>query len=286
MNVVVYGKGVTGQATAAVFEDAGITVYFDDPPKDIHAPKEIKPDFCFICVPTPTGNLNYVKEAVAKAARDYRQPPIVIRSTIPPGTVAMLNDILRRHGAHNDFIVFPEFLREQYAVEDALKRDKAFYGTKSDRAAEKFAIFLGQAKYQNHRRVSLEAAETVKIALNSMLAVKVAFANVLYGLCKDKGVPYDEVVELMLMDGWLHRFGLQVPGRHGRGFSGTCLPKDLGWLTSLCTASPAPAGTQWLTELQDYNSELLAGNNGDVREVLKIVPPPPRPEPSVPFKKA
>lgn len=272
MNIVIFGHGVTGTATGAVFETSGFQVAYIDPPKgEEWVDSFFQPDFVFLCVPTPTGDLSFVENAVKASRVLFPETPIVIRSTIPPGTINYLTEAY----PGSTFVLMPEFLREQYAVEDALKRDKAFYATKDDVVAEKMAIMLAKAKYQMHTRVSVEACELVKIALNSMLAVKVAFANVLYDVARANKANYDELVSMMLADGWLSRFGLQVPGRHGRGYSGTCLPKDLGWLIRTVAvlgedkviASAEAQG--WLQALQDYNVDLLTLGTEDPHEVRK-----------------
>lgn len=274
MNIVIFGHGVTGTATGAVFETSGFQVAYIDPPKGeewVDSGFGFQPDFVFLCVPTPTGNLSFVEDAIQAARILFPKTPIVIRSTIPPGTISYLTETYRG----STFVLMPEFLREQYAVEDALKRDKAFYATHDDAVAEKMAIMLAKAKYQLHTRVSVEACELVKIALNSMLAVKVAFANVLYDVARANKANYDELVNMMLADGWLSRFGLQVPGRHGRGYSGTCLPKDLGWLIrtvdvlgedKVLSSDKAQA---WMRLLQGYNRDLLDLGTEAPHEVLK-----------------
>lgn len=263
MRVVIFGMGITGTATGAVFSKRSIAVDYVDPPKLRYAEQLAgKPDFIFLCVPTPTGDMSFVHNALETATKKWQGVPVVIRSTMPPGVI---DELSRTYGAL--LILMPEFLREAYAVEDALRQDKCVYATRSDIVAKRFATFLQKAGYQTPRRVSVEACEILKTALNSMLAVKVAFANVLYDVAKANHANYDELVNLMVLDGWLHKFGLQVPGRHGRGYSGTCLPKDLGWLTTYMQRHLIDGG-DWLKIMAAYNDDLLAMNEAP-KEVLK-----------------
>lgn len=263
--VVIFGMGITGTATGAVFKRANFTVDYVDPPKMRHVHQLAQhptPDFVFFCVPTPTGDMGYVESALGEATKYWPGVPCVLRSTMPPGVLAGLEKTF-----HSPMILMPEFLREAYAVDDALRQDKCVYATRHNDIAAQFSYFLQQAGYQLPRRVAVEACEILKVALNSMLAVKVAFSNVLYDVAQANGANYDDLVDLMVTDGWLHKFGMQVPGRHGRGYSGTCLPKDLGWLISYMRKNGID-GQAYLTEMAYYNADLLA-LNAPVKEVLK-----------------
>ena len=63
---------------------------------------------------------------------------------------------------------------------------------------------------------------------NCFLATKVAFFNELEEFCTLKGVPYDLVKELVVLDDRITDSHTMVPGPDGkRGYGGTCFPKDM-----------------------------------------------------------
>jgi len=78
-------------------------------------------------------------------------------------------------------------------------------------------------------------AEMIKCAQNTMLASRVALANMIYDACLSKGINYNKVKEIAF-----DRFEIlgpymsQVPGPDGqRGFGGKCLPKDIRAFSSI-----------------------------------------------------
>lgn len=257
--VLVCGKGVTGTATGAVFEQLGYDVQYADPPKgllyeDLKGPFDV----AFVCVPTPTGDVSYVDRAVYNAAP--RAKVVLVRSTVPPGTIGKLQ---KEFGLKIGLM--PEFLREEYAIEDALKKDRAFFHVGDDALSAKLKAFFVMAGYQDVRECGLEALEALKIGLNSMLAIKVWTANLLYDVTGPEH--YAELKDLMEADGWVTPFGMQVPGRHGRGFSGTCLPKDLGWLADVLQPKYGLEGCI-LRDILISNAGMLAIKS-DTKEVIK-----------------
>lgn len=258
MDVVVYGKGVTGSATGAVLESAGLRVHYEDPPKRMQATPRGEPKWVFLCVPTPAGDLLAVVTAVRSATERFPGVPIVIRSTVPPGTLQRLE---RTHpGAV--FVLMPEFLREATALEDAMRKDRAIFATHSDSVAQSFAGLLETISYHSIRRVSVAEAELIKFATNGLIAVKVAFANAIYDLAEATGADFDRILSLLEADGRFTRFGLEVPGRHGRGYAGMCLPKDMAWLDMSLRAFGQDAAAEMIEAIQDYN--------GDVRDRQEI----------------
>ena len=77
-------------------------------------------------------------------------------------------------------------------------------------------------------------AEMVKYVVNCFLAVKVSFANEIFGLCKALSLEYSEVLRLATMDSRLGMSHWCVPGPDGLpGFSGSCFPKDLNAILHL-----------------------------------------------------
>ena len=87
-------------------------------------------------------------------------------------------------------------------------------------------VLLPSAKYYH---TSLTEAEMIKCAQNTMLASRVALANMIYDACEKNGLDYQKVKEIAF-----DKFEILgphmtlVPGPDGeRGFGGKCLPKDI-----------------------------------------------------------
>ena len=96
-------------------------------------------DFVFVAVGTPStstgsSDLRYVNTVVEQIISNAPAGTVVVmKSTVPPGTGAMLSRRLEGHGIH--YISNPEFLREGNAVSDWFKTDRVVLGGKPDACA-------------------------------------------------------------------------------------------------------------------------------------------------------
>ena len=87
-------------------------------------------------------------------------------------------------------------------------------------------VAVPDAKYYKTNYVT---AEMIKCSQNTMLASRVALANIIFDACEAYGVDYHKVKEVAF-DSFeiLGPHMTQVPGPDGqRGFGGKCLPKDI-----------------------------------------------------------
>ena len=87
-------------------------------------------------------------------------------------------------------------------------------------------VLLETASYYH---TSTKEAEMIKCAQNTMLAGRVALANMIYDACDENQIDYDLIKEIAF-DNFeiLGPYMAQVPGPDGeRGFGGKCLPKDI-----------------------------------------------------------
>ncbi|WP_298277199.1 UDP-glucose/GDP-mannose dehydrogenase family protein [Ferroplasma sp.] len=178
-------------------------------------------DIAFICVPTPTEqgkiNTSYVKESVMSLHNIKPEIVIVIKSTVVPGTAAMLSKI-----TGNNIISNPEFLREGSALHDTINPDRIVIG---GRNMNYFDLVSKIWKFTNAPIITTtnENAELIKYASNSFLAVKISFINEIANLCeKIPGTDVNTVAEAMGLD---HRIGTDFL-RAGLGYGGSCFPKD------------------------------------------------------------
>jgi len=81
--------------------------------------------------------------------------------------------------------------------------------------------------------VSLIESALIKLYQNAGLAMKVVFANIMYESCEKYNADYNKVRIGVGADQRVDPGHLLVPGDDGFGFSGHCLPKDVGCLNSI-----------------------------------------------------
>lgn len=225
-------------------------------------------EISLVCVGTPSAprgaaDLSYVQRAVndiVEALRN-REPSasgphsVIIRSTVPPGTVetvvipALAKGLLGtgyRAGAG----MCPEFLREGSGVADFFAPPMVVVGTSDpdvSAAATRLFGFLDQPV----RVVDVRVAEALKYACNAFHATKVSFANEVARLFRLLGVDAREVMSLFCEDQVLNISSSYL--RPGYAFGGSCLPKDLRSLLYLARITgadmPLLSGTLATNEL-------------------------------------
>lgn len=147
---------------------------------------------------------------------------IVIRSTVPPGTIdGLLKPRLRSSGL--SLIANPEFLREGSSVMDFMRPSLIVIGAEREedfqRVRELYSQLPGEAD-----SVSLREAEVIKYACNAFHALKIAFANEIGSLCNALGMDGERVMNVLSSDDLLNSAAAYL--RPGFAFGGYCLPKD------------------------------------------------------------
>lgn len=154
---------------------------------------------------------------------------VVLRSTVPPGTLSECAEILRSaagcadvHTAFN-----PEFLREGSAIRDYDAPPYTIIGTQSHEAERVVREMYATVNAPIHV-VQPEVAELIKYVSNSWHATKIAFANEIGRLAKGFRVDGRDVMNLVVEDTKLNASGAYL--RPGFAYGGSCLPKDLGAL--------------------------------------------------------
>jgi len=161
------------------------------------------------------------------------QVPIVVRSTVPPGTCERL-------GVHH----MPEFLTEARWDYDFRQTDKWVIGVnKTNPNHEIFRERIAKLLHIATRDKQIKGNETwwatttetelTKYARNAFLATKLSFFNEIEEFSRKLGTNYQTVRDMTTIDSRIGAGHSFVPASDGkRGFSGTCLPKDLKSLQS------------------------------------------------------
>lgn len=192
----------------------------------------------FLCLPTPpnedgSADLQHVLNVAEQIANIIKEQNlakdkiIVNKSTVPVGTGDKVKAIFDNILGTNDIEVVsnPEFLREGFAIEDALKPERVVVGTSSGRVKE-----IMKDLYEPFLRsgnpllfMDVRSAELTKYAANAFLATKISFMNDLSRYCEAIGAD----IELI-------RLGIGSDSRIGKrfifpgvGYGGSCFPKDV-----------------------------------------------------------
>jgi GDP-mannose 6-dehydrogenase len=196
-------------------------------------------DVALLCVGTPSKlngstDLGYIERAASEIGEYLKGADhhlvVVVRSTVPPGTVEGLvaPAVARASGkcAGVDFTVAmcPEFLREGSSVKDFFEPPFTVIGAHDERAVKVLSDLFSFIPAEINV-VSVRTAEALKYACNAFHAVKVSFANEIGRLYASLDIDSREVMELFVKDTRLNVSKAYL--RPGFAFGGSCLPKDL-----------------------------------------------------------
>ena len=229
----VVGGGVVGHATARSFmEHTEVRVYDVVAARRTHGMVEtLECDLIFLCLPTPQdGNgdcdVSAVEDFCTLLSDSKPDGNYVLKSTVPIGTTRRL---AREHGLAN-LVHSPEFLTARCAVTDAQLPARNIIGSPyrdrmSDAGHLLRELYLERFPGVSIYVMSSDESEAVKLAQNGFFAVKVAYWNEIYRMCRRDGLDWGRVREAVLADGRIAHAHTSVPGQGGlTGFGGACLP--------------------------------------------------------------
>lgn len=228
----IVGYGYVGKAIEYGFKDKNQIYINDINIASLSLAQVVKnSDFIFIGVPTPMTakytkiDLSIVdtvfKNIVTLAKKLDREPIIVIKSTVVPGTTRSLSKKYRWPKS----LFNPEFLTEANYLEDFVNSDRIVIGgdSNTDRLA---LVQLYRDSFPKTPIFETDptSAEMVKYMANTYLVLKVTFANEIFDLCEKLGIKYEEVKRMTVADKRIYDSHLDITT--ARGFGGKCFPKD------------------------------------------------------------
>ncbi len=261
MKLGVVGYGVVGSAMARLFRTAHeVFVYDKYVPSfscDLHKRAIDECDLVFLAVPTPAGadGMSCDISAVEECAR-WIQPPLCVRSTVPPGTTDRLSALSGRQTAFS-----PEYIGESPVHPWREEGDCGFVivGGPSGLCDLVFSAFRECLPERTvFYRTTARTAELCKYMENCFLAAKVAFVNQFFDIASALGVTFDELRDAWLLDPRVGPSHSAVTPE--RGFRGRCLPKDIA---ALIAAMRPFGGAPLLEAVHSYNTEIC--NEADRR---------------------
>ena len=232
MEIGIIGQGFVGNAIYQKFKN-----YYDIKTFDIkgimhctsNKQDTMSCGIVFVCLPTPMNkngscHIDIVEKAVADISDLNKDNIVVIKSTVPPGTVAKWN----KKYNNIDIIFNPEFLTEANAISDFENQTRIILGGPRKSTTKLKTIYSKVFPKATIVKTDSTYAEMVKYVTNSFLATKVSFANEMYEICNGLDIDYDKVIEYATYDKRLGKSHWSVPGPDGDlGYGGHCFPKDV-----------------------------------------------------------
>lgn len=220
-------------------------------------------DLYFIAVGTPTdedgsADVRHVESAARELGRRItRKSLVVVKSTVPVGTHALVANALREELAARSLAVpfavasNPEFLKEGAAVPDFMHPDRIVIGTDDPDAIEVLATLYAPFNRNRDRLIVLDArsSELAKYAANAMLATRISFMNELARLAETLGADIEKVRHAIGADPRIGPSFLYA----GAGYGGSCFPKDVRALLAMARENVLPA--RLLSAVHDVNEE-------------------------------
>jgi GDP-mannose 6-dehydrogenase len=231
-------------------------------------------DISLVCVGTPSNhngcvNFQYVERVCAEIGKSLgdRQSyhVVVVRSTVPPGTVqGRLLPILERNshrqaGADFGVCMNPEFLREGSAIKDFYHPAYTLIGELDPRSGDAIEGIYEGVKAPIIR-TDIPVAEMTKYVCNTFHALKISFANEIGTLCKSFGIDGQQVMEIFCQDQRLNISPAYL--RPGFAFGGSCLPKDVRALVHMTRERDVDA---------PLLSAILPSNQRQVERAIELV---------------
>lgn len=245
MKIGIAGYGFVGKAHESVLKEYHDLIIYD--PALEHYGDLRHADAIIVCVSTPQGSHGGCKmDNVYTVLEDIPSVPVLIKSTISIEGWDMLKHVF----PHTSITFSPEFLRAETALEDFRNNDTILLGGGNTGFwADIFITAMG--------KVNIDIADPkelilTKYARNSFLALKVAYFNQLYDLCKKLNIDYEQVRKYTIIDDRIGESHTSITEE--RGFGGHCFPKDVNALIK--TAERDNVDLSILKDAVDYNRNI------------------------------
>lgn len=215
-------------------------------------------EIVFITVGTPPkddgeADLSVVLEVAERIGKNISNRFTVVscKSTVPVGTNKKIEEIINKCKKNNaQFAVAscPEFLREGSALHDTFQADRVVIGSNSQQAID--LLLKIHAPIPGKKVITdLASAELIKYTSNSVLAMKISFANLISFYCEKTGANVEMVLDAVGLDKRIGRIFMDP----GVGYGGSCFPKDVKALIS--TGKQIGVNTQLLEAVDTINEQ-------------------------------
>ncbi len=225
MKVTVYGSGHLADATREVLmRQVNVTPQFELVPAI-----ECEVFWCCIDMPVSEDDESHVDEFLNELDNAMAFVPLcaitVISTQVPVGTLALLEKKYpKRH-----FATQPENIRKAHAAADLQFQTRVIVGTRHELDKPTLTKLFKHFTPGDIHFMSPESAEMTKHAINSFLAMEIAFINEIAAICEQVGADAEDVSLGLRTD---KRTG-HGPLRPGDGYRGGTLGRDVVTLGKL-----------------------------------------------------
>lgn len=217
-----------------------------------------KSEIVFITVGTPPkengeADLSVVLQVAENIGKNLSRKFTVVscKSTVPVGTNKIIEGIINKVKKSDVEVAVascPEFLREGSALHDTFHADRVVIGSESKQAID--LLLKIHTPITGKKIVTdLASAELIKYTSNSILAMKISFANLISFYCEKTGANVEMVLDAVGLDQRIGRIFMDP----GVGYGGSCFPKDVKALIS--TGKHLGIETQLLEAVDAINED-------------------------------
>jgi UDPglucose 6-dehydrogenase len=276
--ILIVGYGVVGNNMRKLLEPHVEKIFIHDPAKGYTHTDPV--DIAFVCVPTDRledGSAD--TSIVEKVCEEIKANVIVIKSTVPPGTIDRIFDTREKEDGAPYLVFSPEYFGgTQHA--NAVNNDFVILGetvarTRKGLNGTEIVAELYKHVFDGRGRIiktDWKTAELVKYMENAFFAAKVAFVNEFSLYAEHIGVDRDELRELWLLDdriGRSHTFSY----RDAPFYDSHCLNKDIPAI--IAQAKKDGGGLPLLTEIDRLNGIMrgIAGFHAAMANKKETEPP-------------
>jgi nucleotide sugar dehydrogenase len=188
-------------------------------------------DIIFTLVATPSSSDgSYDVSSVWNVVKDFQETQnvegktLIVGCTTNPGDCERFQEQLRSYGV--SVIYNPEFIAQGSIIKDLTNADMVLIGGDNEEVMDILSDMYKKIQVIKPKisRMSLTAAELVKLAVNCYLTTKISYANMLGEVMTMAGLE-DEIENVLNAIGNDSRVGTKYL-RYGYGFGGPCLPRD------------------------------------------------------------
>ena len=234
-NIGIIGFGFLGSAISFGFSNyANIKIYDKYKESDSLDDVVSHADILFLCLPTPfykddngRQDISILEESLREISKRVSKGHkiVVIKSTVLPGT----NRLFQHKFPNLKFVSNPEFLSASSSRIDFICAARNILGGEIQYVNEVDKLY-------KHRfgdslltfKTTWESAESVKYFCNLFFATKLSFFNYVYSVCRESGINYNEVRDMINSDSRIGRSHDVCPGTDGKfGWGSFCFPKDM-----------------------------------------------------------
>jgi len=188
-------------------------------------------DIIFTLVATPSSSDgSYDVSSVWNVVKDFQETKdvkgktLIVGCTTNPGDCERFQEQLKSYGV--SVIYNPEFIAQGSIIKDLTNADMVLIGGDNEEVMDILSDMYKKIQVIKPKisRMSLTAAELVKLAVNCYLTTKISYANMLGEVMTMAGLE-DEIENVLNAIGNDSRVGTKYL-RYGYGFGGPCLPRD------------------------------------------------------------